>query len=294
MTISLLPLLMAVAVGALYGVFDLLRKRLTTAMPPAAMLVWLALGQVPLFALVVWRAESFDIQSGYWLPGLLSIVLNIIANLAFIRALEIAPLGVTVPLLSLTPVFATLLSMQLLGELPSSVQMLGIVLVVMGAFALNFDPGEGATPAGVWRSLVREKGSLLMILVALCWSVTPAFDKLAVTASGVFLHGLLLNAGVGLGALLWLLLSGQAKTLKPRHFVGGALALSALVGFVALVLLLKAYAVAWVGFVETIRRAVNSGLALFFGWWLFKERIRTPQIVAVLLMTLGVALIFVQ
>ena len=116
---------MAVAVGALYSVFDLLRKRLTTAMPPASMLVWLALAQVPLFALVVWRAESFEIQSGYWLPGLLSIGRNIVANLAFIRALEIAPLGVTVPLLSLTPVFATLLSIRVLGELPSAMQMTG-------------------------------------------------------------------------------------------------------------------------------------------------------------------------
>jgi drug/metabolite transporter (DMT)-like permease len=292
MTISLLSVSMVVAVGMLYGVFDLLRKRLTTALPAASMLVWLALGQVPLFALVVWRSESVAIDSAYWLPGLLSIGINIVANLAFLRALEIASLGVTIPLLSLTPAFATLLSVRVLGELPSGLQMTGVLLTVAGAFALNFDPGEGATPAGVWRSLVRERGSLLMIGVALCWSITPAFDKLAVEASGVYTHGLLLNGGVGLGALVWLAATGRAATLKPRRAVSGLLILAAVVGFTALVLLLTSYATVWVGLVETLRRAVNSFLALAFGYWLFGDGIRRGQVVAVLLMTLGVALLF--
>ncbi len=292
MGMSLVPVLMVVSVGALYATFDLLRKRLTLSMPPAALLVWLALAQVPLFAVAVFSREGFSVGPDYWTPGLVSILLNIVANIAFLRALEIASLGVTVPLLSLTPVFATLLSIQLLGELPSAVQMVGIFIAVVGAFALNFDPGEGATPAGVWRSLVREKGSLLMILVALCWSITPAFDKIATAASGVYTHGLLLNAGVGFGALAWLAARGQVATLRPRHFVGGTVLASAVIGFLALVLLLKAYAVLWVGFVETIRRAVNSALALVYGRWLFREEVRPAQVLAVVLMSLGVALVF--
>jgi len=283
---------MVVAVGALYAVFDLVRKKLTGSMPAAAILVWLALGQVPLFVLVVWRQGDFAIGPEYWIPGLVSILFNIVANLAFLRALEIASLGVTIPLLSLTPAFATLLSIRVLGQLPSPIQMLGILLAVAGAFVLNFDPGQGATPAGVWRSLAREKGSLLMIGVALCWSITPAFDKLAVEASGVYTHGLLLNGGVGVGALLWLAARGKVRTLRPNRFVGGTVLVASLVGFVALVFLLKAYSSVWVGFVETIRRAVNSGLALAFGYWLFQERVRKAQVLAVILMTAGVALLF--
>jgi drug/metabolite transporter (DMT)-like permease len=283
---------MVVAVGALYASFDLLRKRLTGLLPPAPLLVWLALGQVPLFALLAGRDEGATLGSAYWLPGLVSIVLNILANLAFLRALEIAALGVTVPLLSLTPVFATVLSIRLLGELPTPVQWVGIVLAVIGAFTLNFRPEAGASPARVWRALAQEKGSLLMIGVALCWSVTPPFDKLAVEASGVYVHGLLLNAGVGLGALGWLVLRGEASTLRPRGAAAGALVASAVIGFTALVLLLKAYALVWVGFVETVRRAVNSVLALAFGRWILGETVSPAQIVAVVLMSLGVALIF--
>jgi drug/metabolite transporter (DMT)-like permease len=67
---------------------------------------------------------------------------------------------------------------------------------------------------------------------------------------------------------------------------------SAVIGFTALVLLLKAYALVWVGFVETVRRAVNSVLALAFGRWILGETVSPAQIVAVVLMSLGVALIF--
>jgi len=292
MTISLIPVLQVVAVGLLYGVFDLLRKRLTGALRPAPMLVWLALAQVPLFAWMLWRNEAVVIEDAYWGPGLISIALNIVANIAFIKALEIAALGVTIPLLSLTPVFATILSIRVLGELPSIGQMVGILLAVVGAFALNFDPGEGATPRAVWRCLVREKGSLLMIGVALCWSITPAFDKLAVASSGVYTHGLLLNAGVGVGALAWLVLSGGVRTLKPSQSIAVPIVLSAVVGFVALILLLDAYTELWVGLVETVRRAVNSVVALAFGAWLFGERIRAMQVLAIVLMSAGVALIF--
>lgn len=292
MEISLIPVLMVIAVGVLYGTFDLLRKRLTGALPPGALLVWIALSQVPLFVLAVWRSESFALDGTYWSPALVSILFNIVANVAFLKALEIADLGVTVPLLSLTPVFATLLSIRVLGELPSTVQLVGISVVVAGAFALNFDPAQGATPAGIWRSLVREKGSLLMIGVALCWSITPAFDKLAVEASGVYMHGLMLNGCVGVGALIWVLVRGQAATLKPKGPVAFGLIASAVVGFGALAFLLKAYGLLWVGFVETVRRAVNSVVALVYGRWLFGEKIRLPQIVAVALMSLGMALIF--
>ena len=300
MGLSLLSISIVVSVGVLYAVFDLLRKKMTGSMPAAGILVWLALGQVPLFALLVWRQESFAVGADYWAPGLVSILLNIVANLAFLRALEIASLGVTIPLLSLTPAFATLLSIRVLGQLPTPIQMVGILLAVAGAFALNFDPGEGATPRGVWRSLVREKGSLLMIGVALCWSITPAYDALAVEASGIYTHGLLLNAGVGVGALLWLLvrgqpLFGQSGALRPKLRKRETtlwVVLAAVVGFLALVLLLMAYSTVWIGFVETVRRAVNSGLALLFGYWLFAEEVRKAQIVAVALMTVGVALLF--
>jgi drug/metabolite transporter (DMT)-like permease len=47
----------------------------------------------------------------------------------------------------------------------------------------------------------------------------------------------------------------------------------------------------WVGFVETMKRAVGSLLALLSGWIIFGEEIDLQQFLAVLLMGTGVALV---
>ncbi|MGH9361130.1 MAG: EamA family transporter, partial [Thermoanaerobaculia bacterium] len=58
-------------------------------------------------------------------------------------------LSLAVPLLSLTPVFATLFAIPLLGEQPSPSDFLGILLVVAGAVFLG---GEIGAQAGGGRS----------------------------------------------------------------------------------------------------------------------------------------------
>ncbi len=291
MTISLFSITVVVAAGAAYAVLDLVRKRLMGGLTARALLVWLALLPVPIFWAVA-AADGWQLTSAYWSAGLVSIGVNVVANLAFLKALEIAPLGVTIPLLSLTPVFATLLSIRLLGELPNPVQWAGIVCVVLGAFALNWHPDDGVTFKGAWRSLTREKGSLLMVVTALGWSITPPFDKLASEAAGTYEHGTLLNLGVGLAVLLLVVAQGEAKSLRFARSDLGWLLASAVIGFTSLALLLKAYTVAWVGLVEAGRRAVNSVLALVFGRLYFDETVRKAQLAAVALMSVGVALIF--
>ena len=78
--------------------------------------------------------------SEYWLPGLTSVGLNWVANLAFLRALALSPLSVTIPLLSLTPVFTALLAIPLLGETPTALQSAEILAVVAGAFLIRLRP----------------------------------------------------------------------------------------------------------------------------------------------------------
>lgn len=293
MTITLVSVMLVVAAGVSYAVLDLLRKRLTVSLASDALLFWLAATAVPLFlGAAALDGAPWRLESGYWGPGMVSIVVNIAANLAFLKALEVAPLGVTIPLLSLTPVFATLLSIRVLGELPAAADWAGIACVVIGAFILNYDPGDGVSVAAAWRSLVQSKGSLLMIGTALGWSITPAFDKLAVEASGTYEHGALLNLGVALGALGFVLARGRPGSLRLRRADLWPLGASAVVGFVALAVLLEAYKVAWIGFVETVRRAVNSALALVFGRAFFGESIGRLQVTAVILMSVGVGLIF--
>jgi drug/metabolite transporter (DMT)-like permease len=269
---------------------DLLRKRLMGAgIAPTPLLVVLAAGQMPVLGVWATMHPGHHFDAGYLLPGLASVALNILANLAFLEAMRIARLSLTVPLLSLTPVFTTLVAIPILGQVPSGRQVAGIALVVAGALLLHAGGvGEGA---GFCRRALRERGSLLMLGVALAWSLTMPLDRLALDSASPPIHALALNGGVALGALGVLASRGRLRELGAVRRIPGLLALTLLVAASAVGLQLLAILEVPVGLVETIKRGFGSTLALLFGHLAFHEPLTARGALAVLVMTGGVALI---
>jgi drug/metabolite transporter (DMT)-like permease len=138
--------------------------------------------------------------------GLLALVslFNLAANLLFVRSVQLSPLSLTTPYLSFTPVFAALVSWLLFSERPSAMSATGIVIVASGAFVLN--PGQNFKKdlLAPFKALLHERGSLLMVLVALLFSVMPIIDKKAVGSVTPLLHtsaaGLIMASIYGLWA----------------------------------------------------------------------------------------------
>lgn len=291
MSVPVISLLLVLGCALGFAGADLLRKVLSHRIQAAPLLFLLASGMVPPFlAWWTWTGASLP-AAGYWIPGLGSVLLNVIANLIFLEAVRISPLSLTIPMLSLTPVFTTLLAIPLLGERPGGREWLGIVAVVLGAFWLNVDRKARGSETTIWQRLGQERGSRLMILVAAIWSLALPLDKLAISSASVPAHGAILNSGVALVlAAVLLLRSGRGELRESRRWAGLMAALIA-VSVIALGLQLVAITRVWVGLVETLKRAVGSLLALLSGWWVFKERIDAQQVLAVLLMGAGVALV---
>jgi drug/metabolite transporter (DMT)-like permease len=291
MSIAPAALLLAVAASLGWAGFDLLRKLLVREVPPVALVFLLTIGSAPLFA--IWLAVEGAARPapGYLAPAVGSVLLNVAANLLFLQGMRIAPLSVTIPLLSLTPVFATLLAVPLLGERPSAVDALGILLVVAGAVWLNLQPrGENRGEAPEDRR-ERVRGALLVALTAFLWSLTIPLDKLAVERSGAPLHGLVLTGGVAVCILAVLLVRGGLGDLAAVRKVPGALALALVVSSAALGLQLLALPMMLVGTIETLKRGIGNFMALVSGRMFFGEPVTPGKAVAVLLMAVGVAMI---
>ena len=90
--------------------------------------------------------------------------------------------GVTllaIPLLGLfTFVFTLLISALFLHEIPSTRGLLGVGLVLIGAYWLNHNSGAGwLTP---FKSLTLRPGVGLLLLGGLLWAITPLFEKAAI------------------------------------------------------------------------------------------------------------------
>ncbi len=293
MTAPLLYVLAAVASGIAYSLTDVSRKvlmRRTRALPVLCVLSW---GAVPLFLTWWLRAGAPPVGGGYWLPGGISVALNIVSNLAFFEAVRRSPLSATIPMLSLTPVFATLLALPMLGEVPTARQAAGIGLVVAGAFLINLGSGDRLNLGAAWRALRREPGTLIMAGVALAWSLATPLDKLAMAQAGVPFHALVLHFGVGLGAFVALVLRGQTAELRLPPGTRWVAFASLLASAAAIALFLVAIANLYVGLVESLKRAIGSAGALGLGYLLFGERIGAPRLGAVALMSAGVGLILI-
>ncbi len=303
MTVSLYALALVLGCAVAFSLTDLLRKLLAAEVRAVPLLFALAAGMVPCFV-VWWGWQGVPPPAAaYWLPGTGSVVLNIVANLAFLQAVRISPLSLTIPVLSLTPVFTTLLAVPLLGELPTPLQLAGTLVVVAGVAGLQL----GAAPAGVSGgvagrasggslgrlvgALLHEKGSLLMVVTALCWSLAMPLDKLAMASGGAAFHGLALNLGVAVGALVVIVGQRRLGELGAMLAHWRLLTVTVVIGAIALVLILLAIVETWVGLVETLKRGVGSLLSLVWGRMFFAEPLSAGRLVAVAAIGAGVAMI---
>ncbi|MCL4838353.1 MAG: DMT family transporter [Thermoanaerobaculia bacterium] len=289
MVLSALALAFAAAAG--WSLYDLLRKFLADRLPALTLVALVTLGALPPLALWTVAAGDWRIGPGYLLPGLVSVALNVVANLAYFRALQLSPLSVTLPLLSLTPAFTALLAAPFLGERLTPSAALGVVLVVAGALGLHLGRAGGRGARALLAGLARERGSLLMALVALCWSVTLLLDKVALRHAAPVLHALVLHAGVAAAAVALLAGRGELRSLARAKGLLPLLAASVLCGAVTITVQLAAIRGMEVALVETIKRGVGAVLALAWGRAFFAEPLTAAKLGGVGLMIAGVALL---
>jgi drug/metabolite transporter (DMT)-like permease len=114
--------------------------------------------------------------------------LEVLAMILYVKALRLSPLSLTLPFLSLTPIFIILFSYIILGEKASLRGGAGILLMAAGGYTLNFHSiGKGLFEP--FRAIGKEKGSLLMIVVAVIYSITASFGKMAIMNSSPIFFG---------------------------------------------------------------------------------------------------------
>jgi len=293
MSPSLVAIAIMVGSSLSWAALDALRKVLVAHVRPIPLSVLLTLGQLPLF--LAWLAVSHDtrLDPAYAWPGTASVAINLTAFVLFLRAVEISPLSVTIPVLSFTPVFSALFAAILLREVPGLQQAIGMLLVVAGALLLNVRREDHATPLGVLGAFGRERGSLLMLGVALLWSLGASIDKLALSHAGAPVHALVQSGGIGVILILYMASRRELHKLKAIRSVRVAYLAALVAAGLALALQFLALRLVLVSFVETVKRGIGMAFAVVNGALLFGEPLTMPKLAAILTMTIGVALILI-
>lgn len=288
MALGQLALIAVLVTGMFSALFDLTQKLLGRHLAPLPMVALLGIASLPLFLLPLVSLGLPQIAAAYWLPAGVAAIFHFLSHLAFIQSVRLADFSLTVPLLSLTPVFTTLIAWLLLGEAPAARTTCGILLVVLGAALLQRPASfSWAAFAASWRA----RGPWLMIATAALWSITLPLDKLAVASSSALFHGFFLTLAITAAALAVLAARREklpvAALRECRGLFWGAFVFCA----AALASQLFALSLTLAGVVETIKRGLGNLLAVLFGRMVFGEPMSAGKWLASGIMAFGVGLI---
>ena len=133
--------------------------------------------------LIISAAQGFPaIGPEYYGAVIISGILNIIGLSLIFRALESSDLSLSMPMLSFTPVFLIGTSYLLLHEVPSAAGAFGICIIVSGSYVLNISAGHEHLLDPV-KSMVQDRGSWYMLIVAFLFAASINYDKIAMLNS---------------------------------------------------------------------------------------------------------------
>ena len=130
-----------------------------------------------------------------------TVILNICGLSLIFKALSSSDLSLSVPMLSFTPVFLIGTSYVILNEAPSMFGFIGICIIVSGSYVLNISAGHEHVLDPV-RSMMRNRGSWYMLIVAFLFAVSINFDKIALLNSDPFFGMALTVMSIGIAFLL--------------------------------------------------------------------------------------------
>ncbi len=235
------------------------------------------------------------IDERYWLAMLVTGLINAATFPMMLKAYEVGEFSSVFSMSLLTPIFLLFTSFVMLGEVPSWSGAIGVVLSVLGLWVITSKHEHRAVPNFAL-------GNWLAILVALLWSVSVNFDKLAATYSNPFFSpvGVFLVMAVAHGAYLLarhrrLIVKSETtegETLSPPIQLPAVLVLVATgVTFaVSSALHNSALLLGFASYTIAIKR-LSVLLGVLWGWLFFHEKNIGRKLFGALIAIAGVAAI---
>jgi drug/metabolite transporter (DMT)-like permease len=244
---------------------------------------------LPVYLGMLYVGGMPEVSTKFWLAFSVSLGINLIAWPLFVRSIQLSDISLVMPLVAFTPVFILGVEFVVLGAVPQGLGLVGILLIVLGAYVLNVRKGMG----GIFEpltSLARNRGAVLMLIVAALWSISATVEKITVVESSPAFYLTALSVGFALvfSPVVALRVDKPLQKLRGQwvRLAGAGLLTGAMAGF-------QMHAIQTtplVNYVVSIKRA-GMLVSVIVGWLIFKEKNILFRLIGAALMVAGVALI---
>jgi drug/metabolite transporter (DMT)-like permease len=200
----ILSLLTALAVSSQ----DAWVKKYFSGFSPYEMSMYPLMYSCPLFVISMFWVPVPPLDTTFFWCFFLSLPINGISLILYMKAIKISPLSLTLPYLTFTPTFIILTGYLFLGEMPNIWGGLGILITCIGSYGLNLEARKRKFFAPL-QAIFKETGSWLMLIVSFLFSFAAVLGKKAIIHSSVLFFTF--SFYLSLNLFLFLLFSALGK-----------------------------------------------------------------------------------
>jgi len=231
-----------------------------------------------------------DLDYQFYRAFIIALPLEILSVILYIKALRISPLSLTLPFLSLTPVFVIVVSYAILGEKVSLQGMSGILFLTAGSYVLHIHELNKGILDPI-KAIVKEKGSVLMISVALIYSITSSFGKMAIQHSSPLFFGATYVLFLTLFFTPVALWKGRHDIRDfVKHKLYRGLALPGIFYSIMVASHMLAINLTNVAYMISVKRT-SVIIGVLYGYFLFREKHIKERLAGAIIMSVGFVMI---
>ena len=216
--------------------------------------------------------------------------LNILAFTLYVRALKIADLSLTVPLVTLTPLFWLGTAPLIVQEWPTLADGIGVVLLVVGSYVLNVNAAQANQSwVAPLLAMARNPGSRLMLCVAFIWSITSNFDKIGVINSSPLFWVMSLSTTIAAGMVPFVFFRNRQSKGAVAHLLAHWKILSVTGAFNAIAITFQMLALTLAPVTQVIAvKRTSAIISVLFGHFFFREKGVRSRLIGAAIMVSGV------
>jgi len=282
-------LILAAGSAFFYALQGVWTKHITERVPLVSATWAIFLFSFPILAIAT-LVDGIPAIGPRFLPAVLATTaLAVVSFSLYVSALQRSDIGLTYPLLALTPVLLVPVEWMLLGDLPGRIGIAGIALAVVGVYLLNYNRRDGGVLEPL-RAVARDSGARRMLAVALLWGFGAALDRVAVLDSSPLFYGTALSGLVSIAFLPIVFVRGGGVRSALRPGIRGALVVQGFLFAAMIMFHMAALDLALASYVVSVKRS-GAIITVILGALLFKEKGTGYRLVGTTVILLGVFMI---
>ncbi|MBN1844025.1 MAG: DMT family transporter [Deltaproteobacteria bacterium] len=280
---------LALATALSVATGDALTKKFFGRFSALEMAVVASLFSLPFVLITLPFIPIPELDRVFWQTVSILVPLDSFAFYLYMKAIRVSPLSLSIPFLSFTPVFMIFTGFFILKEVPNLFGGLGIGCVVIGSYVLHGTEVKHGYLAP-FQAILKEPGSILMLIVSLIYSLLAVLGKKAIQHSSPLFFGFFFLGAFDLVTLVFFPLFGKIRWGALLRMPNKGICVGLLL-YVHVLCHVMAISMVKAVYMISVKR-MSVLFSVVYGWLLFKESEISNRMLGALLMFLGVVCIY--